>query len=66
MWYIFFETNNKIKDASFQTNVSFSTDFNVALEFGGDSGIVIGMNMKRTFNNPHTPDRFVACDVSWI
>ena len=63
---VFFQTNNEVKHARFNTNVSFSTKLNVALEFRGDSGMVIGMNMKRIFNTPSMPGGFVACDVSWI
>ena len=63
---VFFEMNNEVKLVRFHTNVSFSTDLNVALQFRGDSGMVIGMNMKRTYNHPLSLDCFDACDVSWI
>ena len=63
---VFFETNNEVTHVGFQKNVSFSTDLNVALQYRGDSGMVIGVNVKRTFNNPFMMDRFDVCDVSWI
>ena len=49
---VFFQSNNEITKVDFQTNVSFSTDLNVALEFRGESGIVIGLNLKRVINVP--------------
>ena len=63
---VFFETTDEAKIVHLQTNVSFTTNLNVALEFRGDSGIVIGLNMKRIFNNPAGFLGFIACDVSWI
>ena len=60
------QINQAMQQARFQTNVSFSTDLNVALQFRGDSGMVIGMNIKRIYNNPLTNFDFDACDVSWI
>ena len=59
---VFLESKIESQSAYFQSNVSFSTDLNIALQFHGDSGIIIGLNMQRIFN----PDYFVACDVSWI
>ena len=48
----------------FKTNVSFTTDLNVAKQFRGSSGMIIGMNMKRSY--AATLGLFKACDVSWI
>ena len=45
-----------IQHTRLHTNASFSTDLNVALKFRGDSGMIIGMNMKRTFNHPFMLD----------
>ena len=59
---VFLETSNQSKMIYFQSNVSFSTDLNIALQFPGDSGIMIGLNMQRIF----PPTHFTACDVSWI
>ena len=47
-------------------NVGFTTDLNLALQFRGDSGVVIGQNMKRIYNERSSSLDFVACDVSWI
>ena len=63
---VFFQSNNEAKQVFFQTNVSFSTDLNVALEFRGDSGMVIGLNVKRILNIPLPATGFICCDVSWM
>ena len=60
------KTTEDVMCVHFQTNVSFSTDLNVALQFRGDSGMVIGLNMKRIVNLPLDGAPFRACDVSWI
>ena len=60
------EISNDVQFVHFQTNVSFSTDFDVALQFRGDSGVIIGLNMKRIVNKPSVGTSFQACDVSWI
>ena len=46
------------------TNVSFTRDLKVAKEFRASSGIIIGLNMKRSYTA--TVEWFRACDVSWI
>ena len=61
-----FQIDNEAKHATFKTNVSFSTDLNVALQFRGHSGMVIGMNMKRIVTNEVCTESVDACDVSWI
>lgn len=66
---VFFESNKEFKEVRLKTNVSFSTDLNQALKFRGDSGMVIGMSVKRIFNRPDITfarPGFTACDVSWI
>ena len=58
-------TYNEIRDVVYcTTNVSFTTDLNIAKEFRGSSGMIIGMNMKRSC--PAIRGHFEACDVSWI
>ena len=47
-----------------RTNVSFSSDINVAKEFRAASGMIIGLNMKRSISV--AKGSFYACDVSWI
>ena len=63
---VFFECNSEATDVHFQTNVCFTTDLNIALQFRGDTGMVIGLNMKRIFKYPFEVQNFIACDVSWI
>ena len=46
----------------FKTNVSFSTDLDVAIRFRGSNGIIIGVNMQKI----PLVMQFKACDVSWI
>ena len=47
-----------------KTNVSFTTDLEIAKQFRGSSGMIIGLNLKRSF--AAVEKRFHACDVSWI
>ena len=63
---VFVQINEESQEAIFHTNVSFSTDLNVALEFRGDRGMVIGANIKRIVNNIREMHNFHVCDVSWI
>ena len=46
------------------TNVSFTTDLNIAKQFRGSSGMIIGLNMKRSY--AATLGLFHAIDVSWV
>ena len=57
---------NKIKKRyiHFTQNVSFTTDLDVATEFRGNDGIIIGLNMNRSYN--YLTKWFYGCDVSWI
>ena len=48
----------------FTTNVSFTTDLQIAKQFRGSSGMIIGLNMKRSYLASCRD--FRACDVSWI
>ena len=65
VFYKFSNNNNKISDVVYlKTNVSFTTDLNVAKQFRGASGMIIGLNMKRSY--AATMRLFQACDVSWI
>ena len=48
----------------FTTNVSFTTDLEIAKQFRGSSGMIIGLNMKRSYLV--SCGYFKACDVSWI
>ena len=48
----------------FKTNASFTTDLQVAKDFRGSDGIIIGLNMKRSIRV--RLGKFVGCDVSWI
>ena len=64
---IFYKFRNRyeIRDiVHLKTNVSFTTDLKVAKEFRGSSGMIIGLNMKRSY--AATTEWFCACDVSWI
>ena len=57
--------NDKCRDiVCLKTNVSFTTDLNVAKQFRGASGMIIGLNIKRSY--AATVGLFKACDVSWI
>ena len=49
----------------FKTNVSFSSNVNVAKEFRGAEGMILGLNMSRDFWYNYDA-RFCACDVSWL
>ena len=46
------------------TNTSFSSDLNVAKQFCGADGMILGINMDLSFS--YKMGAFVACDVSWI
>ena len=48
----------------FKTNDRFSRDIQVAREFRVDEGLIIGVNLHRTW--PETKHPIHACDVSWI
>ena len=64
---VFYKFTNKyeMRDIVYlTTNVSFTTDLKVAKQFRGSSGMIIGLNMKRSY--AATVDGFRACDVSWI
>ena len=50
---------------TFKTNVSFSSDVNVAKEFRGAEGMILGLNMSRDFGY-HYSERMRACEVSWL
>ena len=64
---VFFETHNEFQEVYLQTNVSFTTDLNVALQFRGDTGMIIGLNIQRILNHGQLLEGgFAACDVSWI
>ena len=59
---LYLNTQNNLK---FKTTVSFSSDINVAKEFRGAEGIILGLNMSRdTWYNRY--ESFSACDVSWL
>ena len=47
-----------------KTHVSFTTSLDVAKEFRGDEGMIIGMNVKRSC--VAISGNFKVCDVSWI
>ena len=56
---------NQIRDIVYlTTNVSFTTDLKVAKQFRGSSGMIIGLNMKRSY--AVATNSFHACDVSWV
>ena len=54
----------------FKTNVSFTTDYEVAEEFRGSNGMIMGINMKSNDNSIYLFSdaelKLCACDVSWI
>lgn len=49
---------------AFSTNVSFTSDLNIALQFRGSEGLIFGLNMRRSANAIF--GQFRACDISWI
>ena len=64
---IFYKFTNDycIRDIVFcKANVSFTTDLQIAKQFRGSSGMIIGLNLKRSF--AAIRGEFSACDVSWI
>ena len=56
----------------FKSNISFTTDLNVAYGFRGAEGLILGINLKQRFDEDTwgfgTTDfgMPLACDVSWI
>ena len=48
----------------FKTNVSFTTDYQVAEEFRGSNGIIIQLDTAKSFWIKQ--EKFGLCDVSWI
>ena len=50
----------------FKTNVSFTDDINVAKEFRGAEGMLLGLNMSRRDMLCYYNSQFWACDVSWL
>ena len=60
-----FKDNDKICDkVYFTTNVSFTTDLQIAKQFRGSTGMIVGLNIKRLYTA--ALGNFWACDVSWI
>ena len=65
VFYQFKDDNKYLRQIIyFTTNVSFTTDLQKAKEFRGRSGMIIGLNIKRSF--AAIQGKFNACDVSWI
>ena len=57
--------NKNMRDIVYlTTNVSFTSDLNVAKQFRSAAGMIIGLNMKRSY--AAITGKFCACDVSWI
>ena len=51
----------------FKSNVSFTRDLNVAYQFRGAEGIILGINPKQLSEDAvHGHDDIFLCDVSWI
>ena len=51
----------------FKTNVTFTRDLDVAKQFRGSNGMIIGINMKTNENFLFPKDyKLCCCDVSWI
>ena len=54
----------------FKSNVSFTKDLNVAYQFRGAEGMVLGINLKQSLEEDifghGIKSRISACDVSWI
>ena len=48
----------------FKSNVSFTRDLNVARQFRGSDGLILGVNLHRLWTEFVTPPS--ACDISWI
>ena len=66
---IFYELNNHMRMVCFKSNVSFTTDLNVAKQFRSNDGIIIGTNIQKICSNPcinNCYNGIMACDVSWI
>ena len=64
---VFYSIVDKEKECDrifFTSNVSFSTDLKIAKECRVDEGLIIGLNMKRSYSA--MIGAFRACDVSWI
>lgn len=63
--YYEFKNKNRRDTVYFASNVSFSSDLEVAKRFRSSEGLIIGLNMKRSFSST-VLGAFRACDVSWI
>ena len=59
-----FKKDEPANELFFTSNVSFSTSLQVAKQFRGDEGLIIGLNMERSLAT--LQGGFTACDVSWI
>ena len=62
---VFYKFRNDGNDVvHFTTTVTFTRDLNVAKNFRGSSGMIIGLNLQRSFAFVNSQSS--ACDVSWI
>ena len=64
VFYQFKDSKYLRESIYFRTNVSFTTDLKIAKQFRGSTGMIIGLNIQRSF--AAMQGRFHACDVSWI